>query len=208
MTLINEGNFHIFGCGLTQSGKSYFFKRAMLEMSAPVIYFNIQGERVPPGFMTVYTDRIEMDQLVESLQDGIKVNLVFSNVRNGYTYVAGHVLNALMESDFDEDNPVYVVLEESHLLKTYSLEIAKYVATAGLKKGVRLICITQRPALCDKTLYTQAFEHYIFFITEADAAYMRGKGIDYDTCKAEWARLGKHSYCYYNGYTLEGRPPI
>lgn len=208
MSLINEGNFHIFGCGLTQSGKSYFFKRAMMELKSPVIYFNIQGENVPRGFVTVHTGNVEPDQLIEMIRDGLKINLVFSDARKGYDYIAGYVLNLLMEAGFDDKHAIYVCLEECHLLKGYSLEIAKYVSTAGLKKGVRLIGITQRPANCDKTIYTQAYEHYIFFIPEGDAAYMRGKGIDYDACRAEWERLGKHSYCYFNGYSLEGRPAI
>lgn len=208
MALINEGNFSIFVCGITQSGKSYFSKMAMLQMKAPVIYLNIQGETVPRGFVTVYTGDINTVQLVEMLRDGLKINLVFSDVRRGYDYVAGHILNSLMDAGFSDENAIYVALEECHLLRGYSLEIAKYVATAGLKKGVRLICITQRPANCDKTLYTQALEHYIFYIPEGDAAYMRGKGIDYDKCRAEWDRLGKYSYCYWNGYELEGRKAL
>lgn len=208
MGLINEGNFHIFGCGLTQSGKSSFVKKAMLEIKGAVIYFNIQGEKVPRGFITVYSGKTDPDQLIEMVADGWKINLVFTDQRRGYDYIAGYILNLLMDAGYDEKHPVYVCLEECHLLKGYSLEIAKYISTAGLKKGIRLICITQRPAICDKTLYTQAFEHYIFFIPEADASYMRSKGIDYDLCKREWERLGEHSYCYYNGYTLEGRPAI
>lgn len=208
MALINEGNFHVFVCGLTQSGKSYFTHRALLSLKSPVVYFNIQGEKVPRGFVTVYTGNIEPQQFLEMLEDGAKINLVFSEARRGYDYIAGYILSLLMEAGFSDTRPIYVCMDECHLLKGYSLEIAKYVATAGLKKGVRLICVTQRPANCDKTLYTQAFEHYIFFIPEGDAAYMRGKGIDYDSCKAEWERLGEHSYCYFNGYQLEGRKAI
>ncbi len=180
----------------------------MLEINAPVIYFNIQGEKVPRGFITVYSGRIEPDQLLEMIADGAKINLVFTDARRGYDHIAGYILNLLMDAGYDDSRPIYLCLDECHLLKGYSLEIAKYVATAGLKKGLRLICITQRPALCDKTLYTQAFEHYIFFLSEAEAQYMKNKGIDYGFCKGEWDKMGEHSYCYYNGYELQGRPAL
>ena len=134
--LINEGNFHIFGCGITQSGKSSFFKRAMLQIKGAVIYFNIQGEKVPRGFVTVYSGKIEPDQLLGLVSDGAKINLVFTDLRRGYDYIAGYILNLLMDAGYDEDHAVYVCLEECHLLKGYSLEIAKYVSTAGLKKGL------------------------------------------------------------------------
>lgn len=208
MGLINEGNFHVFVSGNTQSGKSTFTHRALLQIRGPVLYFNIQGEKVPRGFMNVYSTDVDTEQLIEMLKDGMKINLIFSNPRTGYDYVAGHVMNAIMDAGFDDQHPVYVCIDECHLLKGYSLEIAKYVATAGLKKGQRLVCITQRPALADKTLYTQAFEHYIFFIAAGDAAYMKSKGIDYEFCKAEWESRGEHSYCYYNGYQIEGRNPL
>jgi hypothetical protein len=207
-SIITRGNFHTFVCGLTQSGKSYFSHRAMLSLPDAVLYFNIQGETVPKGFVTVYTDTVDSAQLRELLNDKIKVNLVFRDGRKGYDYIAGYVMNMLMDAGFSENNPVYIGLDECHLLRGYSLEIAKYVATAGLKKGLRCIFITQRPANCDKTLYTQAFEHYIFFLSEAEGAYMKSKGIDYNKCRSEWKRLGEHSYCFYNGYELEGKKAI
>lgn len=208
LKLINEGNFHIFVCGLTQSGKSHFTKAALLQMSTPVVYFNIQGEKVPRGFVTVFASKIEPEQFLDLIRDGVKINLVFTDVRRGYEYIAGYIINLVMEAGFDENHPVYICLEECHLLKGYSLEIANYAATAGLKKGVRLISVTQRPAVCSKTLYTQAFEHYIFYTSTADEAYLRSKGLDYGKCKENWDIMGKHSYCYFNGYTLEGRKAI
>ncbi|HYE68648.1 MAG TPA: hypothetical protein VEA58_08550 [Anaerovoracaceae bacterium] len=208
MKLIEEGNWHVFVCGLTQSGKSYFSHRAMLGISVGVLYMNVQGEKVPRGFVTVYANRIEPDQLIEMLRDGVKINLVFSDTRKALDYFVGTVLNMLMDAGFDEDYYIYIGLEECHLYRGYSKEIADYVSTSGLKKGIRLISISQRPATCSKTIYSLAFAHYIFFISEADREYMKSKGIDYEGCKPLWGDPKSHKYVYFDGYTLEGRPAI
>jgi len=209
---MKQGNNHKFVCGLTQSGKSYFVKRAVLQMQCPVLYMNIQGEDLPQDFYTIYTSKHDIYELRQLIEDDVKINMVYETQLKGYEVTAGYLLSQLMTmSDaigLDENKYMYVVLDECHLLTGWALRAARYIATAGLKKGIRLICVTQRPALCDKTLYTQAFEHYIFFLTAAESAYMKNKGIDYEQCQELWKMHGDHSYCYYNGYVLEGREPL
>jgi len=202
--LLNQGNNHIFISGITQSGKSYFAHRAMLSLPGTVLYMNIQGEAVPKGFVTVYSSMVESSQLIDMLKDGLKINFVFKDVRKGYKITSGYVFDLLMESGFSESNPIYVGVDECHLLEGFSLEMARYVSTAGLKKGVRCIWITQRPANCHKALYTQAAEQYIFFLSVSEAAYMRVKGIDFDYCQKHWGLREYHKYCYFDGANLVG----
>lgn len=208
MRLISQDNNHVFVCGITRSGKTHFVHAAALSLKDPVLYFNIQGEDAPRQFITVRTSEIDLLQLVELLKDGAKVNLIFDNWKTGYKVVAGYIIAELMQAGFAEKKPIYVIVDECHLLNDDSLEKMKYAATAGLKKGVRLICVTQRPALADKTLYTQSHEHYIFFLSVSEKAYMKNKGIDYDQCQSEWKKRGKYSYIYFDGYKLEGRNKI
>jgi len=209
---MEQGNNHKFVCGLTQSGKSYFVKRAVLEMKCPVLYFNVQGEALPEKFFFVSSSEVDLFGIRQLVEDKAKVNLLFETALTGYKFTAGYLLSNLMimadALELSDKNYMYVVIDECHLLSGWGLEAAKYVATAGLKKGIRLICVTQRPALCDKTLYTQAFEHYMFRLSPAEGAYMRTKGIDFDECLDLWEQGGAYSYCYYNGYVLEGREPI
>lgn len=206
--MISQGNNHVFVCGITRSGKTYFVHKAALSLKRPVLYFNIQGEDVPRQFITVKSADVDITQIIGLLEDGAKVNLIFSDWRTGYKKTAGYVLTELMQAGFTEKNPVYVIIDECHLLDGDSLDRAKYIATAGLKKGVRLICVTQRPALADKTLYTQSHEHYIFYLSVSEKGYMKSKGIDYDKCLSEWTKRGKFSYIYYDGYDLQGRSKI
>lgn len=212
--LLSGDNCHIFICGLTQSGKSYFAHRALAGLHDPVLYCNIQGEEVPRGFVTVHTSRADLEQLIDLLQHGAKVNLVFDDMGSGYNYTIADIIARLMVLNFSRSKPVYVAIDECHLLSGKGLKAARVAATAGLKKGIRLVCITQRVSLCDKTLYTQAFEHYIFYIPIGDGGYMKTKGIDYDKCLAWWSSQGDiknkfgHSYMYFNGYELTGKNGI
>ena len=207
--LIGNMSNHHFICGLTRSGKSYFAQKALLQKPAGVLYMNIQGEDLDPRFMTVRTDEIQFIQLLEALHEGVKIDLQFANQKMAYEGTAGYILEKLTQSGgFDEYRPVYVAVDECHLLTGPSREAARMVSTAGLKKGIRCVWITQRPALCDKTIYTQALEHYIFYIPPADKEYMRTKGLDYDKCLELWGPAGSHQYVYYNGRDLIGRPAI
>ena len=207
--VFNYGDNHIFVCGLTRSGKSRFTRSLLVKSKYPVLYFNIQGEKVENGFMRIDAGNITSKQLIELLDEHkAKINLCFSDMRNAYRYTAGHLLDVLMMSGFSDKNPIYVVIDECHLLKGLSLEMAKVCATAGLKKGVRLVFITQRPANADKTLYTQSYEQYIFETGEAERGYFKDKGVDFDRCRELWAKNGKYSYCYFNGYALEGYKSI
>lgn len=206
--LLTNNNNHVFVCGLTRSGKSYFIHKALLELKGAALYMNIQGEKVPRGYLAVRSKDIDTSGLIELLSRGYKVNLILDPMR-GYKVTAGYILGALMESGvWSENKPIYVALDECHLLKAQSLEGAIMAATAGLKKGVRCIFISQRPAVVNKTLYTQSLEHYIFRLPVAEAGYMQNKGIDYSYCQAEWQKYGEYSYCFYNGYVLEGRRPV
>ena len=206
--LLTQGNNHIFVCGITQSGKSYFVKRALDELPGAVLYMNIQDEDVPPRFVPVFADNIDYDMLRELLGKGLKIDLHFSDANKAYTFAAGYVLNRLISDNFNPSRPVYVAIDECHILRGYSLLAAKNAATMGLKKGVRCIFITQRPANSDKTLYTQASEQYIFYCAPSEKAYFKGKGLDYDECVPLWGDPHAHNYIFYNGYELSPRDAI
>lgn len=210
--LLSARNNHVFICGLTRSGKTYFTWKALDELPGPVLYLNIQGETkgLPKRFLTVGAREIDSDQLIEILRDGGKVNLILGAGTHMINVVIGYILELLMESGFSEEKPIYVAVDECHLIAPggFTMRKAREVATAGLKKGVRCVWITQRPALADKTLYTQSAEQYIFYLSVSEASYMRTKGIDFETCQREWENRGKYSYVYYDGYTLEGRDSI
>lgn len=207
-TLLTQNNNHVFVSGQTRSGKTYWTARALEQLSRPVVFFNLQEEALPRKFITIDYKDITGPQLVESLRKRMKVDLYLPESVAAANNVMAYVTDLLMKAGFSEQSPVYLAFDECHLLKDRGLELAIQAATRGLKRGVRCIFITQRPALCNKTLYTQSAEQVLFYLASSEKEYLRNKGLDYDECQAEWEKLGKYSYLYYDGFKLEGRMAI
>lgn len=207
-TLLTQNNNHVFVSGQTRSGKTYWTARALEQLSRPVVFFNLQEEALPRKFITIDYKDITGPQLVESLRKRMKVDLYLPESVAAANNVMAYVTDLLMKAGFSEQSPVYLAFDECHLLKDRGLELAIQAATRGLKRGVRCIFITQRPALCNKTLYTQSAEQVLFYLASSEKEYLRNKGLDYDECQAEWEKLGKYSYLYYDGFKLEGRRAI
>ena len=203
--LLTLNNNHIFVCGITRSGKTYFAKTAAARIPRPVLFFNIQGEDMPAPFMEVdYTN--ELRDIMRYLRKEYKLNFTFGSLRlDQIMRVIGYVCDQIMNSgSFSQQRPVYIVIDEAQILEGHALKSAIAISTRGLARGVRLISITQRPALCNKTIYTQAAEQYLFRLAPSEAQYIKNKGIDYDYCLAQWEQLGDHSYIFSDGFILKG----
>ena len=209
MKLLTENNNHVFICGITRSGKTYFAKNAVAQIKRPVLFFNIQNEVLQDNFLEV-NESDDKDLIMQHLKNGGKVNFIFSTWcrSNHIQTIIGFLLRELFCAGYTQIAPLYIVIDEAQLLKDSGLNAAIDVATRGLSRGLRLICITQRPALVNKTIYTQAAEHYIFRLQPGEKQYMQNKGIDFDFCQKEWARLGEHSYIFTDGFKTEGRKSI
>lgn len=210
MALITQQNNHIFICGMTRSGKTYFATRALEEITRGVIFINIQNAEMPRRFLKVSADSIDFEQLIGELRTGTKLNLTFpaSWSNADIMRVIGYISRQLLRAGFTEKAPIYIAYDECQALTKEALGAVRLVATRGLYLGVRAVFITQRPALADLTFYTQSAEHYIFQLGKGERGYFNGKGIDYDECLRLWQQNGQHSYVYSDGFTLEGRKAI
>ena len=209
MSLLSRGNNHVFICGITRSGKTYFAKNAVAQLKDPAIFFNIQEETLPDQFLKC-DENTDTDVIMKHLKAGGKINFIFSHACKlvNIMSIIAYLIRQLMAAGFSEQRPVYIIIDEAQLLTGSGKAAAIDCSTRGLVKGCRLICISQRPALVDKTIYTQAFEQYLFRLSTAESAYLKNKGINYDQCKSLWDQNGPHSYCYFNGVDLFGRKAI
>ena len=207
--LLTLKNNHVFICGITRSGKTYFAKTACAKLRGPVLFFNIQDETMPAPFINV-THEYEYKDILNALRKGYKLNFTFGGLSLAQIMrVIGFLCDSLMISGaFSQARPVYIVIDEAQILEDRALKAAIAISTRGLARGVRLIAITQRPALCNKTIYTQAAEQYIFRLAPSEAQYIKNKGIDYDYCLSEWERLGDYSYIFSDGFVLRGNKAI
>jgi len=206
--LIKTENSHIFISGQTGSGKSHFAMNGIAGIRYPAIYINIEDEKLPGRFIKVRSDDAEIDQLIDGLKHGAKFDLKMPVNKARSNAITGFIIDQLMIAGFSENRPVYIVLDECHLLEGFGLKKAIEAATRGRKRGVRCIFITQRPALASKTLYTQSQHQYIFYLPASEKEYLKNKGLDYEKCLEMWQRMGRFSYIYYDGYKYEGRAAI
>lgn len=205
--LITEQNNHIFICGMTRSGKTFFATKALSEVKQGVLFFNLQNTKMPRIFLKTAANKVGSDQLINALRAGNKIDLRFPA---GWSMadimaVMEHLTNKLLKSGFTENDYIYIAYDECQTLDGGAKIAARMAATRGLFLGCRCVFISQRPALADLTFYTQAAEHYIFQLGKGERQYFVGKGIDYDRCLELWQQYGKYSYVYSDGFTLEGR---
>ena len=209
MQLLSRTNSHIFISGQTRSGKTYFAAKALKQLTDPVLFINIQDEQLP-GFLKIRVDKVDYEQLEEVLKAGEKIDLRFPDnmTIKMINKITGYMLDQLMIAGFNQNKPIYVALDECHTLEGKGLESAIQVATRGLARGVRGVFITQRPALVSKTLYTQATEHYMFYLSPAEKAYFKEKGFDFESCQKLWTKNGQYSYVYFDGKDLIGRRAV
>lgn len=207
--LLTLGNNHVFISGITRSGKTFFAAEAVRRIPGAVIFLNLQDYNLGAPFID-YSPFDYVEEVRQQLHKGRKINFQygFMSIEKIQMCVAVIINNLMHDPFFSEARPVYIVIDEAQTLAGAGLDQAIAAATRGLSKGVRLILITQRPALCDKTLYTQCSEQYLFRLAPAESQYFKAKGIDFDFCRSEWEKLGEHSYIFTDGYTTEGRKAI
>lgn len=207
---ITQGNNHIFICGMTRSGKTYFATRALERVPRGVLFFNLQNADMPPRFVRRSAADTEYSVLLDALRQGEKVDLTFPPAWSTTDIMAviAFLSRKLLREGFTEKAPIYIAYDECQALTKEAIRDVRLTATRGLYLGCRCVFITQRPALADLTFYTQAAEHYIFQLGKGERGYFKEKGIDYDACLKEWARLGPHSYVFTDGFSFEGRPAI
>ena len=208
-SLISQGNNHVFICGITRSGKTYFAKEAARRLKSPVLFLNVQDEDLGAPFQD-FGPFDDPAQLRRQLQKGSKIDFRFWDLsgKQIQIVIASLINNIMQQRDFSERRPVYIVIDEAQILTGPGLDAAIAASTRGLARGVRLISISQRPALVDKTIYTQASEQYLFRLAPSEGQYLKNKGIDYDYCLKTWEDLGQYSYIYTDGFIMEGRPAI
>lgn len=208
-SLITQGNNHVFVCGITRSGKTYFAREAARRIRGPVLFLNVQDEDLGAPFID-FSPFDDPAPLFRQLRKGAKIDFRFLDLSDKQIQIViGSLITQIMQRrDFSQEKPIYIVIDEAQVLSGPGLAAAISASTRGLARGVRLISITQRPALVDKTIYTQASEQYLFRLATSEGAYLKNKGVDYDFCLQAWEKYGDHSYIYFDGYTIEGRPAI
>lgn len=197
---MQEFPFHSFRCGQTRSGKTYGAIQDMKASDRPVLFFNMQEEDTP----FIKASRVNtFPQLRDALRQGKKIDYIPSERKSTARLEIEKISEWLF---YEQPAPaVSFYIDEVHELAPEGMPDSMLftIATRGLRKGIYCDFLCQRPALVSKTIYTQAYKHFIFSTT-GERGYFEAKGIPYNDVQERIRQGGLHSYCVFEGGVLTG----
>lgn len=193
MLLINKHNFII---GTTQSGKTELAKARAEAFKGGVFFFNPQAVEMPKSFSTVDCN-YSIEQMIQCLKSGFKINYI----PHHNDKIALKELNYIAEKVFydkvqrKDDKPLSFVVDECHMyIKNNTESPVLNIATRGLRFGLYLTTITQRPALTNNTLFTQAEWKTYLHVEGEEWKYLKGQGIPIKEIQKQLTVNGMYSY--------------
>lgn len=169
-------NGHVVVIGRTQNGKTFATMHTLTQTKDGVFFFNAQLVSTPNGFIKVNGD-YSTEQIISLLKKGKKLNYLPSTDIKKMGKELVTITNSFY--DYGEINMRYVI-DEVHLFQMLgekdALNACKRVATTGIRFGYKGVFLSQRPAMVDNTLYTQAIQNVIFNLGKNDVGYMKNLG--------------------------------
>lgn len=210
--IIGGGDYHTTVIGTTQTGKTYFSVEELYRVSSPTLFFNIQhinerGMEMPTlSKFTKASMRNEINQIIDCLHDGGKINYLPSLDDDTAREEAGILIEELFRAGFNKRKPVYVALDECPIIAPQNGQRNKAaikLATRGLTFGLRGVFITQRPAEMHKTLLSQSLRHVIFRTTAEGTWFARYK-VPHTEMIQMVEQGGEHAFILWDGIRLQG----
>jgi hypothetical protein len=182
-------NEHTVVIGATQYGKTYATIKTLERLNEPVLFFNTNHVTEDLGkIWKLARPQNTSRQLIHALQNGDKVNFM----PDEDIIKAGKQLKNIVDMVYQEGRgkvKFRFAIDEVHLFKLLKSQEGQSalmrLATTSLGRGIPCIWISQRPALVDNTLYTQATKHIIFTVGKMDEAYMREAKFPMDEIRAK-----------------------
>jgi len=203
---------HISVLGMTRSGKTVWTQKQLQSRKEAVLFFNPQQEKLSRLY-TRANKKSDLEAVFSILQDGGKINYI----PDLDDEMAAKELHILITQAFQlgQDGsftscPLYIVVDEAHFYARQGKRNSDMIklATRGLRFGIRGVFITQRPALMDKTLYSQSRFHVIFK-SGSEGDWYKKYGIDHDQLVKRLDIGGKYSYMIWDSMQLKGAfPPV
>lgn len=195
--------------GKTRSGKTYATKKSLAAVKCGVLFFNVQLEDMPRGFIKADGDN-EIEQIREALRAGKKINYVPSVNKA----IRENELDYIIQSFYDgSEHDFFLAVDECHLFGRQATDSMIQIATTGLRFGLKGVFLSQRMQNIDKTLVTQS-TNYVWFETNLESQYFRAKGIPIDEIDRRLESMPKimgpdgqhhsYAYCLFDGRNVEG----
>lgn len=165
---------HKFICGVTGAGKTYYARRMFEQSDRRCIFVNTTEDlEVNRSADFVSSDQKEC---LKALQEGKRKVVWLPKTNRDIRLMKDYLFRVGLKINTDEIYHVFdVYVDESH----DGWIGLQDMATRGRRHGVRLISISQRPALTDHTILTQSNEHIIFALGDYEKLYFERYNIPY-----------------------------
>lgn len=149
--------------GMTRSGKSSLASQLVRD-SARVLIWDPQADWASRGFAVIRSIR-ELGLHLRGMTDGPK-RLAFSGTLDALTFE----VFCRMAFAWAKIEPAVIVVEELAWVSNAGKAPGSWhtIVTGGLKYGIDLVSITQRPSEADKTTLSQADVIYCFQMERVD----------------------------------------
>lgn len=212
-----ELNQHIFICGVTRSGKTFFTTELYKQSDNMCIFFNVQDvydiERCSDAI--VYdieglNEAIENNKkkiCVSPIEGGsdIDINLIEYAIK--LVMALGAVKRRTLKRDLDKDIWCEVYIDE---IQEYGEKagnpIIRRILKRGISYGIVARCISQRPADTDHTILTQSKLHIIFNMGDYESSYFRNYNIPIEENKSHLDK--EYHFITWNQKNAERYKPI
>lgn len=171
-----DKNEHYAVFGQTRSGKTTSTYTMLAGQKKAVLFFNTQ-QIVIPGYVNI-DKKITIKQLLRLMQTGKKCNYIPDRETRQEELSA--LINTLYSLAGHNKIDIYLVIDEIHLYEKRALKSAEEVATTGIRWGIHLIAISQRPAKVSNTILTQATSFLFFKLSIMERQYLESYRIPFD----------------------------
>jgi hypothetical protein len=192
---------HISIMGQTRSGKTTGALRSLEKLKQGVLFFNTQQIEFPKVWIKANKEN-EMISIVGALRQGKKV--VYNPSREYRQQEIAILIRKLYEASEGQLLDIFLVVDEVHLFTKQALTSCEEVATTGIRWGIKMVSISQRPAKISNTILTQSTRFIFYEISSMERNYLEGYRIPFQSIYDGLTAGGKYSYMVFDGRNVEG----
>ena len=202
---------HVFIAGQNRSGKTTLAKVLFSVLVGHRIFYNIQNDREIYGLsdVTVFSPR----ELFEAIGLGKqRINYIPpSNSEESRAHLlqiyqmlmalGSYVAKLPQVSSVKKYFWCTLFVDEAHIVapKRSKDDGVSLLTTRGAGLGIRVVTISQRPALLSQTILTQSPFYFIFYVSPMERKYFSSYGLNLNEYKV-FLDYQKHRYIFWDGF--------
>jgi hypothetical protein len=193
---------HTSALGNTRQGKTYAIIKSLQATKEPVLFFNTQHEKHGDK-MTTGNGSYHPRDLVRFVHAGGQLNFIPKTDPKRASWELKYLIDELFEqADRDRPKMIRLVVDEVQLFNRHkhSLENVLRVSQAGLRFGIQLVAISQRPQNVHNDILSQS-NFWVMVRMSMNRGWFQEYNLPYDDITNRLKRGGQYSYVTYDNAT-------